>query len=84
MSEDVGITCREIVELTTEYLEDALPEFRRRRFEEHLALCRGCVNYLEQMRETIRLTGLITEDGIPPDQRDELLAAFRSWRSSER
>ena len=81
MSEDEGISCREIVQLTTEYLEGALPEPRRRKFEEHLALCQGCANYIEQMRETIRLTGLITEDGIPPEQRDELLAAFRDWRS---
>ena len=79
MNEDVGITCREIVELTTEYLEGALPESRRRRFEEHLALCHGCANYLEQMRETIRMTGMISEDEVPPAQRHQLVLAFRDW-----
>jgi anti-sigma factor RsiW len=80
--EHVSISCREIVELTTDYLEDALEQSLRREFEEHLALCDGCANYLEQMRETIRLTGMISEDEIPADQRDQLLVAFRDWRRS--
>ena len=79
MSADHGITCREIVELTTEYLEGTLPPGVRRRFVEHLARCPGCANYLEQMRETIRMTGMISEEEVPPEQRDQLVAAFRDW-----
>jgi anti-sigma factor RsiW len=80
VSEHVGISCRELVELTTDYLEGALDQPRRREFEAHLELCDGCANYIEQMRETIRLTGMISEDGILPEERDKLLAAFRDWR----
>lgn len=78
MSEQ-GLTCHEMVEIITDYLEDALPAEDRRRVEEHLAICPGCVNYLEQMRETIRLTGLLTEEQIPEEQKQELLEAFRGW-----
>jgi anti-sigma factor RsiW len=75
-----GLTCHEVVELITDYLEGALPADARRRVESHLAECDGCSNYLEQMRETIRLTGRLTEEQVPEEQKQQLLAAFRSWR----
>jgi anti-sigma factor RsiW len=72
-------TCHEVIEIITDYLEGALRTDDRRRVEEHLALCEGCTAYLEQMRETIRLTGMLTEEQIPEGQKRELLEAFRSW-----
>ncbi len=75
-----AFTCREMVELMSNYIEDALSAADRARFEAHLAECDGCTNFLEQMRETIRLTGMLTEEQIPAEQKDALLAAFRSWR----
>jgi predicted anti-sigma-YlaC factor YlaD len=74
-----GLTCREVVELITDYLENELPLEDRRRVESHLWECEGCTSYLEQMRETIRLTGMLTEEQIPEQQKRELLEAFRSW-----
>jgi predicted anti-sigma-YlaC factor YlaD len=47
--------------------------------EEHLATCEGCTAYLEQMRETIRLTGMLTGEQIPEDEKQRLLVAFRTW-----
>lgn len=75
-----AITCREVVELIAGYLEDGLAHDERLRVEEHLAACEGCTRYLEQMRLTIRLTGMLTEEQIPPEQKAELLEAFRTWR----
>lgn len=74
--------CSELVELVTEYLEGTLPEDDRRRFEEHLAECPYCVNYLDQMRETIRVLGRLPEESLEPRAREELLVAFRGWRRS--
>ena len=74
-----NLTCREVVELITDYLEDALPSDDRRRVEEHLEACPDCPNYVEQMRETIRLTGMLTEEQIPQEQKAKLLEAFRGW-----
>jgi anti-sigma factor RsiW len=74
-----GLTCHEVVEIITDYLEDALPASDRRRVEAHLEVCAGCTAYLEQMRETVRLTGMLTEEQIPEEQKQELLEAFRTW-----
>ena len=73
------LTCHEVVELVTDYLEGALSDEARGRVEEHLAGCDGCTRYLEQMRETIRLTGRLTEEQIPEEQKRELVGAFRAW-----
>jgi anti-sigma factor RsiW len=73
------LTCREVIDLLTDYVEDALPARERRRVEAHLASCDGCTTYLEQVRETIRLTGMLTEDQIPDEEKQRLLAAFRDW-----
>lgn len=74
------LTCRELVELVTDYLEAALAPADRARFEGHLAMCDGCSAYVEQLRETVRLTGMLGEDDLSPQMRDDLLGAFRNWR----
>ena len=75
-----SLTCIELVELVTDYLEGALSAHDRERFEAHLALCEGCVTYLEQIGETVRLSGRLTDDGLSPAAREALLEAFRDWQ----
>ena len=74
------LSCQELVELVTDYLEDALPGELRRRFDDHIAHCAGCQTYLQQMRLTIRATGTLTPDSLSPDAESALLEAFRSWK----
>jgi len=76
MSALEDVTCREIVQLVTDYLEGALPPERTESVEMHLAYCNGCVNYLDQMREAIRLSGTLAEDAFPPELQAELVRAF--------
>lgn len=73
-------TCREMVELVTEYLEGAMPPRERAIFEAHLVACPGCTAYFEQMRQTIRALGRLTDDDIPPPAQAELLEVFRRLR----
>ncbi len=75
------ITCRELVQLITEYLEGGLSRRDRRRFERHLRGCDGCTTYVEQMRDTVRLAGAVGEGDLTPQVRDELLAVFRDWKA---
>jgi anti-sigma factor RsiW len=77
-SED--LSCAELVELVTEYLEGTLPPEHRVRFEEHLVDCDGCSNYVQQMRTTIRLTGRLSEVQLDSRMKDALLATFRNWK----
>lgn len=83
MTEPAALTCKELVELATDYLEGTLPGPDRARLEAHLEVCDGCRNYLAQMRRTISITGMLTEDEIPPEGRDDLLRVFQAWRDSE-
>jgi predicted anti-sigma-YlaC factor YlaD len=73
------LACQEVVELVTAYLDGALGAVDRERFEEHLAFCDGCSNYLEQMRTTIRLTRDADVE-LPPALEDRLVEAFRGWQ----
>jgi anti-sigma factor RsiW len=74
------LTCKELVEVVTDYLEGSMPAERRLLFEEHLAFCDWCQTYLEQMRATIRLTGTLREDDLRPEAREALLDVFRDWK----
>ena len=74
------LTCQELVEVVTDYLEGTMPPERRLLFEEHLALCDWCQTYLEQMRATIRLTGTLEEENLTPEAREALLDVFRDWK----
>jgi anti-sigma factor RsiW len=76
------ITCKELVELVTDYLEGALPADLRTLFEKHLAMCDWCVTYLDQMRQTQRALGTLTEESISVEARDALLHAFRGWNAA--
>jgi anti-sigma factor RsiW len=79
MNYPIGVTCQELVELVTEYIEGALPYEARARFEEHLSACPGCEDYVEQMRQTIRATGRLTEESLDAATREQLMAVFSEW-----
>ena len=74
------VSCQEVVELVTGYLDRALPADEASLFEQHLNFCDGCDWYVDQMRATITAVGRITEADVPPETRDRLLGAFRDWR----
>jgi anti-sigma factor RsiW len=76
-------TCREIVELVTDYLEGRLPIPERTAFEQHLVYCDWCRVYLEQMRQTIHLAGGAGEESLSPETREELVRLFRDWKGKK-
>jgi predicted anti-sigma-YlaC factor YlaD len=77
---DQHITCQEVVELVTDYLEQGLAAPETSLFEEHLNFCDGCVTYVEQMRVTVEVAGRVAEQDVPAEAREQLLTAFRDWR----
>jgi anti-sigma factor RsiW len=76
-----ALACQEVVELVTDYLEDALTSADRKRFETHLAGCPHCTEYLAQIRETIRLAGRLTPEDLTPDMSTDLTDLYRRWRA---
>ncbi len=78
-----ALNCKELVELVTDYLEGTLPQERRADFDEHLTDCDGCTNYLAEMRQTIRLTGQLSEDDLSSDAKDTLLKLFQDWKDEQ-
>ena len=80
MSSPRAITCQELTEVLTDYLEGVMPAEERARFDAHLALCEGCVHYVTQMRQTVAAVHQLRVEDVEATAPDDLLAAFRSWR----
>jgi anti-sigma factor RsiW len=80
MADHEHISCQEVVELVTDYLDQSLPPDDASLFEQHINFCDGCDWYLDQMRTTISTVGLITEEEVPLETREKLLTAFREWK----
>jgi anti-sigma factor RsiW len=75
------MTCREVVELVSDYIDGALAPEDQVRLEEHLSGCDHCTEYVAQMRATVRTTAVaVGELELHPD-RDALLQAFRRFRA---
>jgi anti-sigma factor (TIGR02949 family) len=74
--------CQEMIEVVTNYLDDALPPDEQQRFERHLSYCAGCNTYVDQIRETIRQTGMVPHESLPPALREKIVAQFRNWKPS--
>ena len=71
------VTCQEVVELVTDYLEGALTSEEAALFEQHLNFCDGCDWYVDQLRTTIATVGRIGPEEVPDAMRAKLLTAFR-------
>jgi anti-sigma factor RsiW len=81
MQPEPELTCAELVELVTDYLEGRLPDRERRRFDAHLTECDGCTRYVEQMRTTIAVSGRVPPPELSPELEERLRVAFRGWRA---
>jgi anti-sigma factor RsiW len=76
------LTCQEVVELVTDYLDGALSSEDAAVFEQHLNFCDGCVWYVDQIKATVEAAGEVREEHISPEAKDRLMSAFRNWKAS--
>jgi anti-sigma factor RsiW len=77
-----ALSCQELVELVTDYLEDALDVATRAAFDRHIAGCPDCTRYLRQLELVVRATGRLTPSDLTPEAEDALLQAFHGWTRS--
>ena len=75
-----ALSCQQVVELVTDYLEGALGRRDRRRVARHLAACAACTAYVQQMRETLSLLGTVPVDTLSVEAQETLVNAFRDLR----
>ncbi len=80
MPPEQELTCKELVEIVTDYLEGALAPAERQRFDAHLTTCPFCRIYLDQMRATIQALGRLPEEAISSAEFETLRGHFRRWR----
>ena len=76
------VTCREVVELVSEYLGHALSVEDRTRFDAHLETCAPCTTYLEQIKAVLSAASALGKAPTPPEVEHELLALFERWRDT--
>jgi anti-sigma factor RsiW len=50
------LTCQQLIEFLSEYVEGRLPLTQRAAFELHLALCRNCRSYLHNFKTSIAVS----------------------------
>ncbi|MBK8172864.1 MAG: zf-HC2 domain-containing protein [Sandaracinaceae bacterium] len=70
------LTCQQLTELVTEYLEGRMSFWRRTQFQMHLGMCKHCRAYIRQMKTTVATLGQLPQEPVPPDLKDELLKRF--------
>jgi hypothetical protein len=78
-SDVADLTCEDLVELVTDYLDGELDEDVAAKFEQHLAICPGCRTYVDQMAQTASLLGEIPADTLSREMQTSLLDAFRGF-----
>jgi anti-sigma factor RsiW len=71
------ISCKEVTELATTYIDGGLPFWRRLAFRMHVGMCKNCARFLDQVRKTIRLLGQLPPSPVATATRAELLKQFR-------
>jgi predicted anti-sigma-YlaC factor YlaD len=77
------LTCQEITEIVTDYLEGRMSFWQRAQFHMHVGMCRHCRAYLRQVRMTVRVLGRLPPEPMPPAVQEELLRRFRGMRRSK-
>lgn len=77
------LSCQEVVELVTEYLENALLPEMRKQLEEHVAGCPGCEHYFKQVQITVSMLRRLSQETTSPATRQELMKIFQQWREKE-
>jgi len=73
------MTCRDLVELVTDYLDGALEPGVHAVVAEHLRACDGCAGYVGQLRTTIAALAATPSPALDPMLCARLLVAFRTW-----
>jgi hypothetical protein len=79
----VDLTCKDVTDLITDYMSDALTTEFKLRFEQHLYACTWCMTYLDQMHQTIQSTKAPAPAAISPDTEARMKELFQRWKQNK-
>lgn len=78
------LTCQQLTELVTDYVEGQLSLPDRVRFNLHIAMCRHCRAYVRDRKLAIKTLGSLPVEPIPDEVKEDLMARFRDWKGGPR
>jgi predicted anti-sigma-YlaC factor YlaD len=78
------LTCKDAVELVTDYLEETLLPEMEAKFNQHLDACPGCTIYVDQMRQTLHTLRQLADETTPAEKQVELLRLLGEWQKDQR
>ncbi|MGH9391115.1 MAG: anti-sigma factor family protein [Vicinamibacteria bacterium] len=79
------MTCKDFIEFLMDYLDGELPKAQQALFEDHLKVCRSCVAYLSNYRDTVELSKAALSDPegpVPEEVPEDLVAAVLAARKT--
>jgi anti-sigma factor RsiW len=77
------LTCRQVSELATDYLDGQLSLLARLRFRRHLRRCPPCACFVEQLDTTVKLLGGLPHEPLCPETRAKLMRCYKDWKQSQ-
>lgn len=70
------MTCRQLIDFLTDYVDGDLPAEQRRQFDAHLEECGECRRYVTQFTSTVKLTHAAAAEDVPEALPPELVKAI--------
>jgi anti-sigma factor RsiW len=70
-------SCLELADKISEFIDLELPPDLRSRVEAHLSACANCVKFVESLKRTRDVAGLLPPQNLPPERLEELREAVR-------
>ncbi len=74
------LKCRDLAELSSDYLNGELSRRRRLSVRLHLLLCRHCRRFMRQLKLTIDSVGRLPENEFPAELLDRQANKLRRYR----
>ncbi len=78
------LSCREVTELSTRYLERDLPLWQRMQLRLHLSMCQHCRAFVDQLQKTVKVVARVPSRPVSDATRAELLRRFRTQTAKSR
>lgn len=79
---DARLSCEDLMQRTSEYLDEALPPGEREALDRHLATCAGCTRHLRDLLQTIQRLRSLPREPMPSDMKERLREALHSRQSA--